>query len=188
MAVACGAAGCQPCVGDAVCLALGGGVAEYGGQEGFSVEFVDGRGGVRGDGGGARDVAEQGDLADSLAASAAAQELPVVLDVEFPGGDGVVGVAAVALADQGGAGGQVAWGEGGGEAFDGGCGQFGEQWERAQQRDLDHGNGCVGVEAEQGAPAGRGRQRQHGCDAQQCEPAAAQVDQGRHEQRAECVP
>ena len=76
--------GCEPGAGDAVGLPLGGGVAEDRGQEGFPVQLVDGGGGVRHHGGGARDVAQQGDLADSLAASAPTQEVPVLGGVELP--------------------------------------------------------------------------------------------------------
>src|SRR5262245_21295138 len=70
MAIAWGATGCQPCVGDAVRLALGGGMAEHLGQEEIPLEFVDGHGGMRDHGRRARDVAQQGDLAYSFAASA----------------------------------------------------------------------------------------------------------------------
>src|SRR5215471_3158992 len=93
MAIAWGAAGCQPCVGDAVYLALGGSMAGHRGQEEVPVEFVHGRGRMRGHGRRARHVTQQRDLAHSLAASAAAQEMPVVLDVEFTRGDRIVGIS-----------------------------------------------------------------------------------------------
>jgi hypothetical protein len=74
------------------------------------------------------------------------------------------------------------------QAFDRGCRQLGEQRQRAQQRDLHHGHRSTGVEAEQGAPADRGRQRQDGRHPQQRHPVAPQVDQQRHQQRAQCEP
>jgi hypothetical protein len=115
----------------------------------------------------ARDVTQQGDLAHSFAASVPAQEMPVMQDVELTRGDRIVGISRAALLDQDGAGGQAEWCEGRREAFDSGCGQFGEQRKRAQQRYLHNRHGGRGVQAEQGAAADRGRQRQQGCDSQQ---------------------
>ena len=68
-------------------------MAEHRGQEQVPVEFVDGGGRMGGYGRRARDGAQQGDLADPFTASAAAQEMPVVLDVEFTRGDRLVGIS-----------------------------------------------------------------------------------------------
>src|SRR5580693_4659004 len=65
---------CQRGVGDAVCLSLSGGVAEYRGQEGLPGELVYRRVGVSGDAGRAGNGAQQRDLPDSLATPAPPQE------------------------------------------------------------------------------------------------------------------
>jgi hypothetical protein len=51
-------------------------------------------------------------LAYSFAASAPAQEMPIVQDVEFTRSDRIVGISWAALPDQDGARGQVDWCEG----------------------------------------------------------------------------
>src|SRR5206468_7399376 len=121
LAVAWGAAGCQPCAGDAVRAELGGSMAEHCGQEEVPAELVYGGGRMRDHGRRARDVTQQGDLAHSFAASVPAQEVSVMQDVEFTRGDRIVGISPAALLDQDGAGGQVEWCEGRREAFDRGC-------------------------------------------------------------------
>ncbi len=89
--------------------------------------------------------------ADDLAALTAHLDLHDAVHVGHS-----AGMSRAALPDQDGAGGQVHGREGRPKAFDRGCGQFGEQRERAEQRDLHDRHGHLGVEAEQGAPAGRG--------------------------------
>ena len=76
--VAWGGAGCQPRIGDAVGLPPGGSMAEHLGQEKVPVELIHGGGGMCDHGCRARDGTQQGDLADPLAASASAQEMPVL--------------------------------------------------------------------------------------------------------------
>ena len=95
--------GRQPRAGDAAGLPEGLGVPQHRRQEGLPVELVHGRGGVRSDGRRARDGVQQRDLPDALAAPAPAQDMPVLAYIELTGGDGVVGIARLTLADQHGA-------------------------------------------------------------------------------------
>ena len=123
-------------------------MAEDRGQERYPAELVHGGGRVRGHGRRARDGAQQRDLPHSFTASAPAQELPVLARVEFTRGDGIVGIAHVALPDQHGAGRQVHRGQRRRQALDRRGGQLGEQRQRAEQGDLDDWHGSAGVENE----------------------------------------
>ena len=78
--------------------------------------------------------------------------------------------------------------EGGREAFDRGRRQFGEQRQRAQQRDLHDRHRRLGVQGEQGAAAGGGGKRQHDRDAEHREPGCPQVHEHRHQHRADSEP
>ena len=108
------------------------------------------------------------------------RETPILGHVELARGDRVVGISLPALPHEHGPGRQLDWGEGGREAFERGGGQFGEQRDRAQQRDLHDRHRRLGVQAEQGAAAAGGGQGQHGRDAEQGEPAATKVHEHRH--------
>jgi len=66
-----------------LCLPVGGGVAEDGGQEGVPAEPVHRRGTMGDHGGGTRNVTEQGNLSHPVAASAPAQEAPILLGVKL---------------------------------------------------------------------------------------------------------
>src|SRR5262249_14295163 len=160
--------------GDTAGLLVGGGVAEHGGQEGLAVEPVHGCGRVRGDGGGTRDVAQQGNLSYAVAAPAPAQEMAVLLDIELAGRDRVVGSSGLAWADKHGACRDLGWCQGGREALDRGRWQFGEQRKGTQQGDLHYRDRGFGVQGDQPAAADDGGQRQHGRYAEQGEAAAAQ--------------
>src|ERR1022692_1287866 len=96
VAVARWSAGCQPCAGDEVRLPSGGSMAEHRGQEQVPVEFVHGGGRMRDHGRRARDCTQQGDLAYPFAASAPAQEMPILHGIEFTRGDRIVGISPVA--------------------------------------------------------------------------------------------
>jgi len=173
---------------DAVGLPPGRGVSDHRGQEKIPVQPVHGRGGVRGHRRGARDVAQQRDLAYSLAAAVPAQKPAVLLGVEFAGGDREIGVTRITLPDQHGPGAQLHRLQRRRQAFDRGGGKLGEQGERAQQRDLHDRHGGAGVEAEHDASAGHGRQRQRGRHAEHRQPASAQVRQRRYQQGTQGQP
>ena len=92
------------------------------------------------------------------------------------------------MPDEGRPGLHIGRGKRGRKAFERRGGQFGEQRDRAQQRDLHDRDGRMGVQAEQSAPAGAGGERQHGGDAEQREPAAPKVDEHRHQHCADREP
>ena len=143
---------------------------------------------MRGHRRGARDGAQQRDLAHSVAAAVPAEKLAVLLGVELARGDREIGIARISLPDQHVSGAQLHRPQRRRQALDRGGGQFGEQRERAQQRDLHDRHGGTGVEAEHGASAGHGRQRQHGRHPEHGQPASAQVRQRGYQQGTQGEP
>ena len=71
--------------------------------------------------------------------------MPVLDGVKLTGSDRIVSISRVALPDQDGVWWQVDWRQGRRKTFNRGCRQFGEQWKRAQQRDLHDRHRDLGV-------------------------------------------
>src|SRR4029453_6697134 len=137
------------------------------------------------DGGGAGDVAEQGDLAEVVARAHGGDRAAVLADVDLAGGQDVEAVAVLALADDGGAGRGPDRGHGGGHPLGHLGGQGGEHRDRPEQNELG------GVE--RGGDLGRGQAAPDQQRAGQHQPAGGdqgaadpeQGDGGRHQHRAE---
>jgi hypothetical protein len=83
-----------------VCPPPRGGVAEDGGQEWFPSQFIDRRVGNSDDTRRAGNGAQQRDLSHAFAAAAVPQQVAILHHVELAGGDGIVRIAFVALADE----------------------------------------------------------------------------------------
>ena len=119
------------------------------GQERRLVERVEARVGARGDGGGARHVLQERDLAEAVAAPDRPQLAACRGDLELAVGDDVEAVAGLALADDGCPGRRLQLDEPAREPFQRGRSQRREQGQRAQERDLDHRHGRAAVDLQE---------------------------------------
>ncbi len=133
--VACGGTACQARVDDAARLPVCAGVAEHRGQEGFRLSR-DTVAGVCAVTVSAHRTAQQDDLSCAVVASALAQEVIILPDIELTRGDRVVGISVLALADQDGTGRHFDRRQGRREVLDRGRGQFGKQPKGTQQGEL----------------------------------------------------